>query len=171
MSHFAMKAVHFKIYWTTVSFWWNLAWNFFPSAACNPLWRQINLSNHTHDLPHHALKQARLAARISELSEQQLLRRTAQPGRAETGRRGERGKQTGRRKSGHLDQRAAGSHGWVTDGMVHSCSVSVLSASRSYESTPKWLGMRDDWVQSRIIQSGEGFSTSLLFVLRQLWFQ
>lgn len=56
-----------------------------------------------------------------------------------------RGKQKGRqKKSGHLDRQAAGSHGGVTDRMVLSCSVSVLSASKTYESTLKRLGMGAD---------------------------
>lgn len=59
----------------------------------------------------------------------------------------------GRQKSGHLERQAAGSHGGVTDRMVLSCSVSVLSASKSYETTLKRLGMGIDWVLSRIIQT------------------
>lgn len=66
----------------------------------------------------------------------------AQLGGAGRGRQAER--QTGGQKSGHLGRQAAGSHGGVTDRMVLSCSVSALSASKSYETTLKRLGMGTD---------------------------
>lgn len=135
-------------------FLWSLYWNLshWSLTPCENTCKPTPVQMHTHALtlctlnciqPELVLKFWRWLVRLGELSEEWV------PCHSATGSAGwscdrETRREANRKtdkKSGHLDRQAAGSHGGVTDRMVLSCSVSVLSASKTYESTLKRLGI------------------------------